>query len=418
MASRPELVTALSSWRRVQESVYLFEATGSPYTGDVFHQPPLVFAAFYPVLSLPASIQPIAATLLFIAIDLLIAWGLARLCELVHLLEEGRQPHAQGNEIWLNKVPLSPVFAKEHLPTTVACIYLFNPYSLGTSVAMATTSLTHLTVLYSLLFAAHGAAAASTLCLATATYLSIYPAVLVIPIALQLRVANRSESSRGSIALATTVLLFVWLAALLYVSRTLTGDWQFLQETYVWIAKYSDLTPNVGIFWYFFIEVFDRFIPFFLLVFHIHPLVYVAPLYLRLSDRPQAYACALFGITSLFQAYPSFGDAGFFLALASIHPKTVMSIKNRFVYALGMGVATCMQPVMWFLWLFPASGNANFFYNQTLVYQVFLSQLISAFISATMKRDKDIQRYRKRLGQSAASKSNDTAHDQSKDKLE
>lgn len=71
-------------------------------------------------------------------------------------------------------------------------------------------------------------------------------------------------------------------------------------------------------------------------------------------------------------------------------------IEKRYVYALGLAVATCMLPVMWFLWLFPASGNANFFYNQTLVYQIFNSQLINAFVGASMKRDKDLQKYRKR----------------------
>jgi hypothetical protein len=54
------------------------------------------------------------------------------------------------------------------------------------------------------------------------------------------------------------------------------------------------------------------------------------------------------------------------------------------------------MPVMWFLWLFPASGNANFFYNQTLVYQIFNTQLINAFVGASMKRDKVVQLYRKR----------------------
>lgn len=67
------------------------------------------------------------------------------------------------------------------------------------------------------------------------------------------------------------------------------------------------------------------------------------------------------------------------------------------MYALGLAAATCMLPVMWFLWLFPASGNANFFYNQTLVYQIFNSQVITAFVGATMKRDKDLQKYRQRV---------------------
>jgi hypothetical protein len=77
-------------------------------------------------------------------------------------------------------------------------------------------------------------------------------------------------------------------------------------------------------------------------------------------------------------------------------------IEKRYVYALGLTVATCMLPVMWFLWLFPASGNANFFYNQTLVYQIFNSQLINAFVGASMKRDKDLQKFRKRADKQAS----------------
>lgn len=39
----------------------------------------------------------------------------------------------------------------------------------------------------------------------------------------------------------------------------------------------------MGVFWYFFMEVFDRFIPYFLFVLHIHPCIYVYPLLLRLK---------------------------------------------------------------------------------------------------------------------------------------
>ncbi|KAF1779081.1 GPI transamidase subunit PIG-U [Phytophthora cactorum] len=294
LSTRPELATSISSFRRLEEGVFLFQSTGSPYAGDVYHQPPLLFALLYPVLQVaPASSRALAA---------------------------------------------------------------------------------------------------SMMCVAAGTYLSVYPFFLMVPIVLLLR--SVKESSLKSIGIKCLVVFGVWLGLLFYLSWNLTGGWEFLEETYAWVAKYSDLTPNIGIFWYFFMEVFDRFIPYFLFVMHLHPVIYVVPIYLRLAHRPQAYACALIGIFSLFQAYPSFGDFGFFLSMLALHPKTIMTIENRFVYVLGLGVATCMLPVMWFLWLFPASGNANFFYNQTLVYQIFNTQIITAFVGATMKRDKDVDKYR------------------------
>ncbi|KAG7386326.1 hypothetical protein PHYBOEH_008713 [Phytophthora boehmeriae] len=407
LSTRPELVTAVSSLRRVQEGVYLFQATGSPYSGDIFHQPPLLFALLYPLLELvPAFLKYFSTCAVFILVDLLIAVGLARLCRRTLQLEEGKEPKAQDKTIWLSQIPVSPLFQPKNLPITAAFGYLMNPYSLASSIAMSTVSFTHLAVLYSLVFAAERALVASMLCVAVGTYLSVYPFFLMVPIVLLLRDSKVGTSTTDrkqtgvagksvlQLAVGCLVTLCAWLSLLLYLSWSLSRDWGFLEETYVWVAKYSDLTPNVGIFWYFFMEIFDRFIPYFLFVLHLHPCIYVVPIYLRMAHRPQAYACALIGIFSLFQAYPSFGDFGFFLSMLALHPKTIMTIENRFVYVLGLGVATCMLPVMWFLWLFPASGNANFFYNQTLVYQIFNSQIITAFVSASMKRDKDVDKYR------------------------
>ncbi|RLO06400.1 hypothetical protein DYB28_008049, partial [Aphanomyces astaci] len=63
-----------------------------------------------------------------------------------------------------------------------------------------------------------------------------------------------------------------------YMGRT----WDFLRATYVWMHEYPDLTPNIGIFWYFFMELFDRFQSYFLVLLHLHPYLYVLPLFIRL----------------------------------------------------------------------------------------------------------------------------------------
>ncbi|DBA04385.1 TPA: hypothetical protein N0F65_009981, partial [Lagenidium giganteum] len=406
LSTRPELVTPMTSLHRVRESAYLFEHLGSPYAGDVFHQPPLVFAAFYPLMLLPEPLQYIACCALFIAVDVAIACGMARLCRSCHANEEGDVPRVNADEIWLHRIPVSPLFAPDRLPTVAALIYLFNPYSLASTMAMSTASLTHVAVLYSLVFAAEGRAFSSAMFIALGTYLSVYPFFFAVPVALMLkRPCSPSDAAAFPFAKLFSVVSFSLhiFIMLLMMSSELSGGWGFIQKTYLWVASYSDLTPNVGIFWYFFMEVFDRFIPYFLLLLHVHPLIYIVPIYLRLPHRPQAFACALVGILTLFQAYPSFGDFGFFLTMMSLHPKTVMTMENRYVYALGLAVATFLLPVMWFLWLFPASGNANFFYNQTLVYQIFNSQVITAFVGATMKRDKDIETFKQRARSTAGS---------------
>ncbi|KAI9912372.1 hypothetical protein PsorP6_006592 [Peronosclerospora sorghi] len=423
LSSRPELVTPISSFYRLREGVFLYDSTGSPYSGDVYHQPPLLFAFLYPVFQVvPVSLQYLVICGIFISIDLLLGMGFARLCAKTLKLEEGRKFMIQGHETWLSQIPVSPLFTPENLPTTVAFIYLMNPYSLASSLAMSTVSLTHLAILYSLLFASEGALVASMMCVAMGTYLSVYPIFLMLPILLLLRsietdktVSSKTRGVGAKLAAKGLMIFTIWMSVLLYLSWSLNGGWGFLTETYVWVARYSDLTPNIGIFWYFFMEVFDRFIPYFLLVMHLHPVIYVVPIYLRLAHRPQAYACALIGLFSLFQAYPCFGDFGFFLSMMALHPKTIMSKCFNLCFDMTHDLVLTSTPCLIRLTLrsnrksirvrdwfgsrnvhAASSGNANFFYNQTLVYQIFHSQLITAFIGATMKRDKDVEKYRTR----------------------
>ena len=122
LGSRPEFVTATSSFRRLKESVFLFEHGKSPYDGDVFHQPPLVFAAFYPLFLLPEEYQYVAASVLFILVDLAIALGFVRLCKRTLALEQRDAPTHGNEEIWLNQIALSPIFEPDTLPFTVAAL--------------------------------------------------------------------------------------------------------------------------------------------------------------------------------------------------------------------------------------------------------------------------------------------------------
>jgi len=80
-----------------------------------------------------------------------------------------------------------------------------------------------------------------------------------------------------------------------------------------------DLTPNVGLWWYFFIEMFDSFRSFFLVVFQLHLLIYVIPLTIRLYTNPLAIITTLMGIISIFKSYPSVSDLSVYLGLLSLH---------------------------------------------------------------------------------------------------
>ena len=62
------------------------------------------------------------------------------------------------------------------------------------------------------------------------------------------------------------VLYLFILAALSYF---VTGGWNWVPKTWGMNLLLPDLTPNPGLWWYFFTEMFDHFRPFFLMVFSV-----------------------------------------------------------------------------------------------------------------------------------------------------
>jgi len=126
--------------------------------------------------------------------------------------------------------------------------------------------------------------------------------------------SNRSVPLPSIFALQHTLGLFVTVAALLGTSFWLMGDWKFLASHYGTWLLLPDLTPNVGLWWYFFIEMFDPFRAFFLGVFWLHMISYVPGLCFRLRDQPLFIVVCLLGIVAVFAPYPDVGMAGVFLS--------------------------------------------------------------------------------------------------------
>lgn len=82
-----------------------------------------------------------------------------------------------------------------------------------------------------------------------------------------------------------------------------------------------DLSPNIGLWWYFFIEIFDHFRDFFLLAFNVHAASYSIPLTIKYRQDPLFAATALCGFTAVLKSYPTMGDTGLFLSLLALHPE-------------------------------------------------------------------------------------------------
>ena len=135
--------------------------------------------------------------------------------------------------------------------------------------------------------ATSGSLFAAITALAVSSYLSLYPVLLAPPLALltydRFVGITNSKLDAKSFFTSFTTGLFSLIALLLAISYLISGrSFDFLGATYGVQLTLTDLTPNVGLWWYFFIEMFDPFREFFLGVFWMHMASYVGGLTIRL----------------------------------------------------------------------------------------------------------------------------------------
>ena len=176
--------------------------------------------------------------------------------------------------------------ASQWPPWAVAAAFLLSPFTIATCIARPTVVFTNTAILTAIAKAVAGRGVAAVLALAMAAYLSLYPVLLLPPMVLlayDSLPAERKGCSLGSFAAGLAAVFAAAIAGLGGLSYGITGgSWEFLASTYGVHLLLPDLTPNVGLWWYFFIEMFDSFREFFLCVFQLHLAVYVGGLCLRL----------------------------------------------------------------------------------------------------------------------------------------
>ncbi|TFY59293.1 hypothetical protein EVJ58_g5866 [Rhodofomes roseus] len=218
-------------------------------------------------------------------------------------------------------------------------------------------------------------ASASLLALAFLIQLSLPSILLLLPLLLLL-ISEPTSHLASPFFFKTdirriTPLAGQFAAYILLLSGAATlvcGNLNWVEKTWGASLTLPDLTPNPGLWWYFFTEMFDHFRPFFLIVFSVHLLIYVLPLCIKFQ-HDILYACyLLLGILSIFKAYPTLSDPGLFLSMLSLFPETFPYLHHPIVTALLHLHAALLLPLFHYLWLNQGTGNANFFYASTLVF--------------------------------------------------
>jgi GPI-anchor transamidase subunit U len=234
------------------------------------------------------------------------------------------------------------------------------------------------------------------LALSFAAYLSMYPILLLPP--MLLLAYDRHQSFAGKppslMQFATTHvgIVALCLSVLHGSSYLLTGSWEYIPSTYGIQLTLSDLTPNAGLWWYFFVEMFDSFRSFFLGVFWLHLSSYVGGLSVRIRTQPLVVLTLLFGIFSIFKPYPSISDTSLFLSMIPLFRHLTPLMRYNFLAASTILYASVLGPAFYYLWIYAGSGNANFFYAITLVWSLGLSLLVSDLTFAALRDEWEVER--------------------------
>lgn len=153
--------------------------------------------------------------------------------------------------------------------------------------------------------------------LALGTTFNLYPLYLA-PALILIARQVKPEKTLLFQAFKLSVLFLANIGIFLGLAYLTVGSWSFLESTYGTVLFFTDLTPNIGMWWYFFTEMFTFFRPFFTCVFHLYVMIFSLPVTIRFQFNPLFGLVTIVGISTVFKAYPEVGDAGLYFSLLAL----------------------------------------------------------------------------------------------------
>ncbi|KAI5964250.1 uncharacterized protein KGF55_002192 [Candida pseudojiufengensis] len=360
LSSSTELSTPITSFKALQEAFYFLDHNLNLYDGGVNHHPPLlvIILSFFNSFPYPN----FWFSLIYTVTDLLIA---SNLVQINKWYNRYRSKHHGFEQKYLG-------FNDD----LIACFYLFNPLIL-------LTNLSHSTIVFTWFFIVQSISQIvikknvirSMISLAIASYLSFH-SLYLLPSILALAYATSSRDIlKFSIinlgAFATS------LAILLYASFVCTGSWLFIDKCYTTVVLFKKITPNVGLWWYLFTEMFEFFTPFYTGMFNLYSFVFIIPITLRLFEyrkSPKLGDSFLSIILSMLwvsftKSYPTIGDLGFVLSILPMFKDTILThCKMLFITGMTLIISLILSPIFYYCWIVLGNGNSNFFYSINLIW--------------------------------------------------
>ncbi|XP_054164419.1 phosphatidylinositol glycan anchor biosynthesis class U protein-like [Oppia nitens] len=401
IANRVEISSPVTSWRRAVEGVTLDLMSLSPYSGHTFHESPIFLHLYkYLITNVNQFIDKV-----FVLVDIITALILSLVCykQLSYsvILEEQRMTKTVKKEdvkrLAIDKNQITD------LSIRVAVIYLLSPYSLLSCVGQSTSVFTNFLMASTLLTTTLQMRLISIALLALLSLQSFYPIMMIVAIAMIIEhnrcLNNKSKdnnpqevnycSSNVKRSIISSILLFfIFFGAFILLSyRLMENNFQFIESTFGFLWTVPDLTPTIGIFWYFFTEMFDHFRDFFLWTFQINAFIYVIPLAITLRKNPYFLSFILLILLSLFKPYPTVSDFAIYTALLPQWTHLFSHMKQGLIITCMFISCSVLAPILWHLWIIMGTANSNFYFGVTLAYNTAQIFLITDLLFAFVKRE-------------------------------
>ncbi|KAI9219243.1 GPI transamidase subunit PIG-U-domain-containing protein [Blastocladiella britannica] len=369
------LRTAMTGWKRFQEGLFLYRAGMPLYDNDLFHGSPVLLPLF-------ASVPDLWHPVLFALADAAIALAIALVAERQPLLEPLAYAHttATSNKninvsaSWRHRIGGGIVWS----PELMALVYLLNPLTIAAGLARDVGVFERVLVAGAAASASLGDSIWSSGYIALAFLLGLHPIVMLPIVALIERRATHLSAHALIPAMLIQVGAWIMMWSMFATHALGMDPWHIANATLGFLWRVPDMTPNVGLWWYFLMEVFDHFREFFVFVFHAHVFMYLAPVLLRYGKELPVFAFVVYlGILAALRPYPTAGDWALWIGFLPLYATTWKYHRYSYLTSSLVLFTGLLYPTMYVLWTHLGSGNANFPYSLTLLAGVTATLLLA-----------------------------------------
>lgn len=356
--------TPVASFKSLKEGLFLLNYSMGLYEGGVVYLPPLLLQ-FVNLFQIGDGSQ-FMSSLLFVLMDCLVVWQLYSL------------------EWQLNQT------------SNCAWIFALNPITILSCISKSAIIFTYLPLISTIYFNSIQGSnlMLSSLMMSVATYLDPIMGILLVP-TLNIIINRTAKSINRSVFYLVNflicLLLLYWISP--FPLSTVYGP----------RLNFGNVVPNMGLWWYFFIEMFQEFIPFFKAVFNLFSVSMILPLTIRFNNYTERdgknksfplYCWIIsLGWVILTKPYPTLGETGIFLSLLPLLDINQISILRYMRYPMLIILlflhSILLSPIFYHLWIDLGSGNSNFFYAISLVYNLALGLLISDITWGVLRLEYD-----------------------------